>query len=574
MSEYTEEQLKDAARKALADGNEAAAKRLIALARDAASAAPTEPKPERTFGEMLYENVIGSGEADTPGEKLGQYIRGAGAATARGIADVPALPANIAQLGAMGVEKALGMEQPSMVSRALDRLPDTRDALSYVTGGESDYKAPGTAGEYISTMGEFVGGAGASAGPRAMLKYGALPGLASEAAGQATEGTAAEPYARTAAALLTPLGAGAARIAAQKVVSPMAGQIDPSRMTAVETLRGAGVTPTAGQVVGGRAGQSQLYREAATAQGRALAENALEDFTAAALKSVGSTARKATPDVLEEAATRIGGVFDDAIKGVGVTPSSQDLSRMSKALDTYRQMAPKEASAPIFENINKALVQSFRSGNPIPAANVSSWRSTLSKLTTSPDTATRQAAIDALETVDEAINTSLQTAGKPEMVARLSEARNQYRNLLAIERAAQRSESGLLTPAQLRTALLMQGRRRYVQGKGDLGPLTRAGAEVLESLPQSGTQPRTLAGQITSGAAGGTGAGLGAFGLGLDPVIATGVGAAATVAPALRNRFLASNAGQQYFLNQMMQQAGPSVTREGAIAMLPGLLSQ
>lgn len=536
----------------------------------------TEPEPERGFGQMLYENVIGSGEVDTPGERLGQYIRGGTAAVARGIADVPALPANIAQLGALGVEKALGMEEPSMVSRGLAALPDTREMLGAVPviGPESRYQAPGTAGEYISTIGEFAGGAGASAGPRTMLKYGAAPGVASEAAGQATEGTAAEPYARTAAALLAPLGVSAAQRATQKVVSPMAGQLDPSRMQAVETLRDAGVTPTAGQVVGGRAGENQLYREAATAQGRTLSENALEDFTAAALKSVGSTARKATPDALEEAATRIGGVFDDAIKGVEVAPSAQDLTRMSKALETYRQMAPKEASAPIFENINKALVQSFRSGNPIPASNVSSWRSTLSKLTTSPDTATRQAAIDALEAVDEAINTSLKTAGKPEMVAKLSEARNQYRNLLAIERAAQRSESGLLTPAQLRTALLVQGRRRYVQGKGDLGPLTRAGAEVLEALPQSGTQPRSLAGQLTSGAAGGTGAGLGAFGLGLDPVMATGVGVAATAAPALRNRFLASDAGQRYFLNQMMQQAGPSVTREGAAAMLPGLLSQ
>lgn len=208
MSGYSEEQLKDAARKAIADGNDAAAKRLIEEARRVAALAPVapepEPAPERTFGEMLYENVIGSGEADTRGEKLGQYIRGAGAATARGIADVPAIPANLAQLGTMGVEKLLGMEEPSMVSRGLAALPDTRNMLSTVTGGESDYQAPGKVGEYISTGGEFAGGAGVSAGPRTMIKYGLTPGLASEAAGQATEGTAAEPYARLAAGLFAP----------------------------------------------------------------------------------------------------------------------------------------------------------------------------------------------------------------------------------------------------------------------------------------------------------------------------------------------------------------------------------
>lgn len=167
--------------------------------------AQTEAKTERSLGDILYENIIGSGEVDTPGERLGQLIRGAGAATARGIADVPALPANLLQLGAMGVEKLTGMEQPSAVSRALESLPETRDILSTLTGGESEYVAPGTAGEYISTIGEFAGGAGASAGPRAMLKYGVAPGLASEAAGQATEGTALEPAARIAGAFFAPM---------------------------------------------------------------------------------------------------------------------------------------------------------------------------------------------------------------------------------------------------------------------------------------------------------------------------------------------------------------------------------
>jgi hypothetical protein len=170
-------------------------------------AAPTQAQPERSFGDMLYENIIGSGEVDTPGERLGQLIRGAGAATARGIADVPALPANLLQLAASGYEKLTGAEEPSAVSRALEALPDTREMLAAVPviGPESQYVAPGTAGEYISTIGEFAGGAGLSAGPKAMIKYGAVPGAASEAAGQATEGTAAEPYARMAGAFFAPM---------------------------------------------------------------------------------------------------------------------------------------------------------------------------------------------------------------------------------------------------------------------------------------------------------------------------------------------------------------------------------
>jgi hypothetical protein len=171
------------------------------------SAPEAEAKGPQSWSDVLYENIIGSGEADTPGEKLGQYIRGAGAAVARGIADVPAVPANLLQLAASGYEKLTGAEEPSAVSRALEALPDTREMLAAVPviGPESQYVAPGTAGEYISTIGEFAGGAGASAGPKAMIKYGALPGAASEAAGQATEGTAAEPYARMAGAFFAPM---------------------------------------------------------------------------------------------------------------------------------------------------------------------------------------------------------------------------------------------------------------------------------------------------------------------------------------------------------------------------------
>lgn len=205
------------------------------MARRGGEKPAPEAKPERTIGQTLYENIIGSGEVDTPGERLGQLIRGAGAATARGLADVPALPANIAQLGAMGVEKAFGMEQPSAVSRGLAALPDTREMLAAVPviGPESQYVAPGAAGKFISTAGEFAGGAGGLSGAGQMLRYGVIPGLASEAAGQATEGTALEPYARMAGAFFAPIALGTAN----KTLSAMFKRA--SERPSVQTLKDA-----------------------------------------------------------------------------------------------------------------------------------------------------------------------------------------------------------------------------------------------------------------------------------------------------------------------------------------------
>jgi len=73
------------------------------------------------------------------------------------------------------------------------------------------YQPQTQAGKYLNTGLEFVPGAiaggplagGLRAIPGAALRYGFIPGLASEAAGQATEGTAAERWARAAAALGT-----------------------------------------------------------------------------------------------------------------------------------------------------------------------------------------------------------------------------------------------------------------------------------------------------------------------------------------------------------------------------------
>jgi hypothetical protein len=533
--------------------------------------------PERTLGQTIYENVIGSGAVDTPGERLGELIRGGGAAVARGIADVPAIPANLAQLGTAGVEYALGMEQPSMVSRGLAALPDTREMLASipVIGPESRYVAPGLLGEYVSTAGEFAGGAGALAGPSAMLRYGVAPGVASEAAGQATEGTVFEPFARAGAALATPAALGAIGRTAETVISPSAGQITPARQAAVDLLRREGVQPTAGQVVGGQAAESQLYREAATTAGRAKADKALKDFTSAVMTRVGSpSGTKATADALEEATSRIGGVFDDVVKNVNVAPDPSGLMNFSSALKVYRDLAPKDTAPQILENVNKQLVDAFRSRKPIPADTVKTWRSTISKLTKSPDQATREAAVEAVEAIDDMIEGALTAAGRPQDIARLGEARNQYRNLLAIESAAQRSDiEGVISPLALRTALLQQGRRRYVQGKGDLAPITRAAADILSPLPQSGTSPRISAGQVLSGAPTGGAAGLGAFGIGLDPLTATAIGTATTVAPIARNQFLSSSPGQRYFENQLLRQFGPIVDQR-MIGVLPGLLAQ
>ena len=570
MSEYTEEQLKDAARKALADENPAAAKRFLDAARAVAASTPAEAAPKRTFGEMLYENVMGSGEVDTPGERfgamiqenligrgevdtpgerLGELIRGAGAATARGIADVPAIPANIAQLGAMGVEKAFGMEDPSMVSRALDRLPDTRNMLSAVTGGESDYQAPGTAGEYISTMGEFGGGAGAMAGPRAMLRYGAAPGVTSEAAGQLTEGKPIEPFARAGAALLTPSIAG-------RVVSPFGGA-DRELIAASKRARDMGLTPSAGQTVGSRTLQGIEGTLSTTPR-------QLDEIAAAAMRTVGSNAPRVTPAALVEVGKNLGDEFNDVLKGVSSIPSTRVTAMVNDVVENYIQSTPAAAPIPRIRTLADEIIATSSGQKTVSLETFKRWRTEISNLLGSESQSAADAARGLRAAIDEATDQSLRAAGRVDDIARLAKVRQQWWNFMGLKDwakgAGQNARLGRPSPESLRAAVRRtQGDEAISMGRGtDLARLAETAEAAIPSVPMtSAGGVRTVSPEMILGAGGYATGGVGG--------LVAGLGASAGATQLAMNPRV-----QQYLRNQA---AGP-VTATGMKAMLPGLLSQ
>jgi hypothetical protein len=139
------------------------------------------------------------------------------------------------------------------------------------------------------------------------------------------------------------------------------------------------------------------------------------------------------------------------------------------------------------------------------------------------------------------------------------EARTQYRNILAVEKAAtgagQPAAEGIISPSAMRNATITEhGRRNYARGDGDFAELARAGEAVLKPLPDSGTASRLASrwlpqaassgvGAMLGASAGGpTGAGVGAL---AGPLLARGVGHAAMTRPVqalLANQLLAGTA--------------------------------
>ena len=200
-----------------------------------------DDKSDRTFGEMLYENIVGEGEVDTIGEQIGDVIGSAARGLIRGGKAAVELP-EMAGRGAVRLgEIATGAETRTPVldtatGRAIESAYEGISQLGEGIGIESpELAARGQTlgGQFAGTVGEFVGGgvglapvagavskglraAGAAKGAQIAsdigkagltgqgVKAAAISGAASEGAGQLAEGTDFEGAARIVGAFAGP----------------------------------------------------------------------------------------------------------------------------------------------------------------------------------------------------------------------------------------------------------------------------------------------------------------------------------------------------------------------------------
>ncbi|QLH13576.1 hypothetical protein HYQ43_04670 [Paracoccus pantotrophus] len=168
-----------------------------------------------------------------PQPNVAQDMAAAGAAGlsrgATGILDLPGMIFGAGSRAGSWVAEKTGLASPEEAQAAHQMMTGAADvsrfgsgdkyrqAAAEATGGATEFRGDTTAGQYAGTAGEFVPGAllGPGSAVKNALAYGVVPGLASEGAGQLTEGTALEPYARAVAPIV-------AALAASKVVQPAA----------------------------------------------------------------------------------------------------------------------------------------------------------------------------------------------------------------------------------------------------------------------------------------------------------------------------------------------------------------
>jgi hypothetical protein len=536
-----------------------------------AARASVQPSPGTQEMTNLAERAM-TEQPQQPPRQVGvveDVLRSGAAGIGRGVVGLAGLPGTAREMMG-GALQSVGV--PTQYADAISRVsmgpffnaPSSQELMpvaSNLTGGAIEYDPRTTAGEYAGTVGEFLPGGAAA---RATMLYGVIPGLASEAAGQATEGTWLEPWARVGAALTAPAGAAAITNPggiARAVYGPRA---TPSqeRLAAADTLENAGVPLTAGQ----RAGDDMMIRrEMMTRKGQGIREGQEEAFTRAVLSTVGEDATRATPEVMDAIRTRVGSVFDDVQRGVDVMVDPAISARATNAASAYADSVASQS--PIIGRIADEMAEAAANNQTIPAATVSRWRSIVSGMTRSGDAATREAAIAMRTILDDGLSQTLTSMGKTQDVARLAQARDQWRTYLALVRATSgpASAEGIISPASFRSAIAAQDRTAYVTGnRGDVGEIARAGDTILRRPNTSGTAENLRATGLPEVATGIGGATLGGT-MDLNALAMLAMGATAAGAPSAFRRI-----GMSDMVQNALRTQGPPLLMPGYVNSLAG----
>lgn len=148
-----------------------------------------------------FDAKIGLQPAAKEVDMLSDVIKSGGIGVVQGGIGLATLPGNVEALGRMGINAVgnlAGAEGPVVSpDTVLPNYSDAKGAVEKYTG--KFYEPQTTAGKYARTIGEFLPGGTTGAGLVSRAARVAVPAIASETAGQMTEGTELEPWARLAA---------------------------------------------------------------------------------------------------------------------------------------------------------------------------------------------------------------------------------------------------------------------------------------------------------------------------------------------------------------------------------------
>jgi hypothetical protein len=382
-----------------------------------------------------------------------------------------------------------------------DWLPNSADVLDAIGAENKDgsegwlYQPKTEWGKAASNVAAFLPGAVAGPGSVTanLVRYGVVPGLMSEGAGQVARQVAPdyEGAARFAGGLLGTVGG-------RKIVSPNLDTAPAAtaaeRAAAVDTLRGEGVYPHPGQV-SGKKNTSFLYDELNPER----YGEQREAFTRAAMRRAGVDDLATTgqggniPRIMQEASNRYEAAIRRAGPGVGFDSQlrSELLSHLNEATK------PGLYETPVTNAVVGAVqrtVDMIAANGQMPTRQYQTLRSDLAQTAReTQDPRLKRLMYGMVQTLDDATARHLARIGEDPRQFR--DAADFYKRMLTLKEAATNNNAqaaiGHITPSKLGAAAeAVYGRDSVARGDNPFSRLARAGEVALGEMASSGTSER------------------------------------------------------------------------------------
>lgn len=512
----------------------------LMLDHTAQEAAATQPKPTTQEKEedpdiqLMLDHVDDDAKAaaaanSTPREAGPEWLQDIGKAT-------DALGASMTPLKMAAIVPSLGLAPAlSGVASAAEGIPYIGAAANALAG-----TAPEGAGILATGANRLIGGAAQGAAVNTMM------------GGDPTSGAIAGGALNTVA---VPALNGAGKLVGMgyNAITGGGSQISPEL---------AGLAKTAADkygisIPGGLLSDNPIVKDTYSTLKRLGAvpdDDNVANFTSAASKTFGENTHKLTRGTMDNAESRIGGMFDDVWKATpNIKISDTTLNKLTSINGDAEAVLPNDSRIP--RQINNILDAASQNGGSIPSAlakNLVSTQSQLHKLTRLGTDPAADLAFDIKNTLYDALGES----APPEVLDKYNQAKSFYKNYKTVEAAKPNPVTGELSPTSLANAVNKTSNKFGSNNLTDLQNLGDIGQQ-FKLTPSSGTAEKLIAAKL--GVAAGSGVRYNSQeGLHYDPEGAAMTGAA-LFGGSMLGKYLSSGGYRNRLINSALANKGSSM---------------
>ena len=459
----------------------------------------TEPQGSVTVSSPSAEDIQWNTPTDTSNmsnqELFGKGVLQSGKTTATGVGQALDLPAQFLERKLKGT--AVG-EAISSLGQKLG-MPTAEEAAAQRPEEIRRLREENAA--ITSTPAGAAGNIAGDIGQALLLPGGTI--LKTTGAG-ATLG-AAQPVGEGESRVMNAVGGGTAGALGQtavnaigRVAQPIFKNLSKQAEKGVQILKDAGVPLDLAQETGSKVmgwAKRLTSDNPFTGGGSHAFEEAQNNaFTKAISKTMGEDAERITSEVLQNAKTRLGDVYNNLFDRNGVRVTRDFQKSLTELKDASEKVMP-EGQKGITNIVNDIMEKSKLNMGHLDGKQYQAIKQQLAAMEAQGGTAGHYAG-ELREKLFEGLSNTIKKLGNKEDLELLKQTNKQYGNMKKIEDIALKDPDGHVSPAKLYNSLTTKAKRNaFYQDDPHLAQLASAGKSVLtEKMPNSGTAAR-LAGQ-------------------------------------------------------------------------------